>query len=77
MATEKKTVTAALLIIGNEILSGRTQDKNLAHIALTLNEVGVRLMETRVIPDIEGEIVEAVNTLRRKFDYVLDRKSVV
>lgn len=70
MATEKKTVTAALLIIGNEILSGRTQDKNLAHIALTLNEVGVRLMETRVIPDIEAEIVDAVNLLRRKFDYV-------
>jgi molybdenum cofactor synthesis domain-containing protein len=70
MANDKKTVTAALLIIGNEILSGRTQDKNLAHIATTLNEVGVRLMEVRVIPDIEGEIVDAVNTLRRKFDYV-------
>src|SRR3546814_9751709 len=59
-----------MLISGNEILSGRTQDKNLAHIALTLNEVGVRLMETRVIPDIEAEIVDAVNLLRRKFDYV-------
>lgn len=70
MSSKKKTVTAALLIIGNEILSGRTQDKNLAHIATTLNEVGVRLMEVRVIPDIEGEIVDAVNTLRRKFDYI-------
>jgi molybdenum cofactor synthesis domain-containing protein len=70
MATEKKTVTAALLIIGNEILSGRTQDKNLAYVANTLNEVGVRLSEVRVIPDIEGEIVDAVNLLRAKFDYV-------
>ena len=70
MATDKKTVTAALLIIGNEILSGRTQDKNLAHIATVLNEVGVRLTEVRVIPDIEGEIIDAVNTLRKKFDYV-------
>lgn len=67
---ETKTVTAALLIIGNEILSGRTQDKNLSHIAKTLNEVGVRLAEARVAPDVEAEIVDAVNTLRAKHDYV-------
>jgi len=70
MSTDKKTVTAAVIVIGNEILSGRTQDKNVAHIAVTLNEVGVRLSEVRVVPDIEAEIVDAVNTLRAKFDYV-------
>jgi molybdenum cofactor synthesis domain-containing protein len=70
MTEQKKTVTAAMLIIGNEILSGRTKDKNLAYVAETLNEVGVRLAEARVIPDIEDEIVDAVNTLRAKYDYV-------
>lgn len=70
MAQDNDTVTAALIIIGNEILSGRTQDKNLAHIAKTLNEVGVRLYEVRVVPDVEAEVVEAVNTLRKKHDYV-------
>ena len=70
MSTDKKTVTAAVIVIGNEILSGRTQDKNVAHMAVTLNEVGVRLSEVRVVPDIEAEIVDAVNALRAKFDYV-------
>ncbi len=65
-----KTVTAAVLLIGNEILSGRTQDANLNHIAKGLTEVGVKMAEARVVPDIEGEIVEAVNTLRAKYDYV-------
>lgn len=64
------TVTAALIIIGNEILSGRTQDVNLAYIAQHLNDVGVKMSEVRVVPDIEDEIVDAVNTLRAKFDYV-------
>ena len=59
---------AALIIIGNEILSGRTQDKNLAHLALTLNEAGVKLMEVRVIPDIEATIIETVNELKPRFD---------
>lgn len=63
-------VTASLVIIGNEILSGRTQDKNLAHIAVRINEVGVRLMEVRVIPDIEDTIVHTINELRAKHDYV-------
>lgn len=67
---EETTVTAALLIIGNEILSGRTRDANLPHIAKTLNEVGVRLMEVRIVPDIESEIVAAVNALRTRHDYV-------
>ncbi|HWL67406.1 MAG TPA: competence/damage-inducible protein A [Geminicoccus sp.] len=62
--------TAAVLIIGNEILSGRTQDVNLAHIARELGEIGVRLAEARVVPDIEAEIVDALNALRRRYTYV-------
>lgn len=63
-------VTACLVIIGNEILSGRTQDANLAYIAAGLNKVGVRLMEVRVIPDIKPVIVETINTVRAANDYV-------
>lgn len=62
--------TAAVLIIGNEVLSGRTQDANLNYIAKGLAGVGVRLKEARVVADIEAEIVEAVNALRAKYDYV-------
>ncbi len=62
--------TACLIIIGNEILSGRTQDKNLNHLALTLNERGIQLREARVVPDIEEEIVKAVNEARAKYTYV-------
>ena len=65
-----KPTTACLIIIGNEILSGRTQDKNLAYIADKLNGVGVRLMEVRVIPDIEDTIVATVNACRPQFDYI-------
>ena len=65
-----KIVTACLLIIGNEILSGRTQDANLAFIAKGLNEVGVRLREVRVIPDVAETIIATVNETRAKFDYV-------
>jgi molybdenum cofactor synthesis domain-containing protein len=64
------TVTACLLIIGNEILSGRTQDANLAYLAKGLNEVGVRLREARVIPDVPETIIATVNEVRAKFDYV-------
>lgn len=63
-------VTAALVIIGNEILSGRTQDKNLAYLAVKLNEVGVQLREVRVVPDIEAEIVAAINAVRTRYNYV-------
>jgi len=63
-------VCAALIIIGNEVLSGRTQDANLQFLALGLNEAGIRLKEVRVIPDDEAEIIETVNSLRAKFDYV-------
>jgi molybdenum cofactor synthesis domain-containing protein len=62
--------TAALAIIGDEILSGRTQDKNIAQIASWLNVQGIRLREVRVVPDDEGAIVEAVNALRARNDYL-------
>lgn len=65
-----KLVTAALVIIGNEILSGRTHDKNLPHIAVELNKIGIQLREVRVVPDIEAEIVDAVNAVRKRYDYV-------
>ena len=70
-AMSEKSVTACLIIIGNEILSGRTKDKNLAYLATFLNEeCGVQLRETRVIPDIEKTIIDTVNECRAKFDYV-------
>ena len=65
-----QVVTACVLIIGNEILSGRTQDTNLRHIAINLNEWGIRIRETRVIPDIEPVIIETVRAVRKQFDYV-------
>ena len=61
---------ASLIIIGNEILSGRTQDKNLSYLATWLNEIGIMLAEVRVIRDEEGEIISTVNLLRDKYDYV-------
>ena len=67
----ERIYTACVLIIGNEILSGRTQDTNLKHIAQVLGEQGVRVREARVIADVEEEIVSAVNEARAKFDYVL------
>jgi molybdenum cofactor synthesis domain-containing protein len=67
---ERKTVTACVLIIGNEILSGRTRDENLAFLAEQLNEAGVRLMEARVIPDVRDTIIDTVNAVRVQFDYV-------
>ena len=66
----KLTFNAAILIIGNEILSGRTQDTNTAAIALWLNSIGVKVQEVRVIPDIEKTIVDVVNNLRKINDYV-------
>jgi len=65
-----KVVTSAVLVIGNEILSGRTRDSNLHYLAGELTAIGIRLMEARVVPDIESRIVEAVNSLRALYDYV-------
>ena len=63
-------VNAAIVIIGNEILSGRTQDVNISTISKWLNTLGVRVLEVRVIPDLEKKIIETVNELRKNFDYV-------
>ena len=68
--SKKAKVNAAILIIGNEILSGRTQDTNTSTIATWLNSLGVLVGEVRVVPDIEKIIVETVNLLRKNFDYV-------
>ena len=62
--------TAALVVIGDEILSGRTQDKNVAQLATWLNVQGIRLAEVRVVPDVTEAIVEAVNILRARNDYL-------
>jgi molybdenum cofactor synthesis domain-containing protein len=64
-------VTAAVMIIGDEILSGRTQDTNLNFIAKYLGTYGVDLAEARVVPDIKDEIITALNALRTKYDYVI------
>jgi molybdenum cofactor synthesis domain-containing protein len=63
-------VTAALLVIGDEILSGRTKDKNIGYIAEYLTGIGVDLSEVRVVPDVEAEIVAAVNALRTRYTYL-------
>ncbi|MEK9717343.1 MAG: competence/damage-inducible protein A, partial [Pelagibacteraceae bacterium] len=65
-----KEFTAAIVIIGNEILSGRTVDKNTSFLAAWLGEKGVSVEEVRVIPDKEQVIIDTVNELRRKFAYV-------
>ena len=68
--SEKIKVNAAILIIGNEILSGRTQDTNTSTLALWLNSIGVKVQEVKVIPDVEEIIVNSVNLLRKQNDYV-------
>jgi molybdenum cofactor synthesis domain-containing protein len=65
------SVTAALLIIGDEILSGRTKDKNIGYIAEYLTNIGIDLKEVRVVPDEEPEIIAAVNALRQRYTYLL------
>jgi len=67
---KKKNINASIIIIGNEILSGRTQDTNTNSLAIWLNSVGVKVLEVRVIPDVEKTIVETINTLRKKYNYV-------
>ncbi|MEC9367771.1 MAG: molybdopterin-binding protein [Pseudomonadota bacterium] len=63
-------VTAALLVIGDEILSGRTKDKNIGYIAEYLTNIGIQLREVRVVADVEARIVEAVNALRSQYTYL-------
>ena len=63
-------VNAAILIIGNEILSGRTQDTNTSTLAIWLNSIGVKVNEVRVIPDDEKTIIDTINVLRKENNYV-------
>ena len=67
---KKTQVNAAILIIGNEILSGRTKDTNTSTLAIWLNTLGVKVEEVRVIPDIEETIVNTLNILRKKYNYI-------
>jgi len=70
MKKANKKLNAAIIIIGNEILSGRTQDVNVLNISNWLNKLGIKLEEVRVIPDIEKTIVNTVNEVRKRFKYV-------
>ena len=68
--TKNTKINAAILIIGNEILSGRTQDTNTSTLAIWLNSIGVKVSEVRVIPDVEKIIIETINFLRKSNSYV-------
>lgn len=70
MSDSERIYTAALIVIGDEILSGRTHDKNISQVASWLGIQGIRLSEVRVVPDKSDAIVEAVNTLRTRNDYL-------
>ena len=65
-----ETVTAGLLVIGDEILSGRTKDKNIGYVADYLTALGIDLLEVRIVPDIEERIIEALDALRARYTYV-------
>ncbi|NVK34029.1 MAG: competence/damage-inducible protein A [Rhodobacteraceae bacterium] len=67
---QNEIVTAAFIVIGDEVLSGRTKDKNIGFLADYMTNVGIDLAEVRIVPDIEDRIVEAVNELRAKYTYV-------
>ena len=64
--TNKKDINAGIIIIGNEILSGRTKDTNTSTLAVWLNSLGIKVDEVRVIPDIEQTIIDTVNIIRKK-----------
>jgi molybdenum cofactor synthesis domain-containing protein len=70
MNEPRKVITAAVLVIGDEILSGRTKDRNVGYIAEYLTNIGIDLREARVVPDVEEEIVAALNALRARYTYV-------
>jgi molybdenum cofactor synthesis domain-containing protein len=67
---DHEVITAAILVIGDEILSGRTKDKNIGYIAEYLTNIGIDLREVRVVPDVEEEVVTAVNALRKRYTYL-------
>ena len=68
--TNKKEISAAIIIIGNEVLSGRTKDLNTSTLATWLNSLGISVEEVRVIPDMEKTIIDTVHELRVKYNYV-------
>jgi len=69
-ANNSLKITASMLVIGNEILSGRTQDANIKHLGTELGLRGIQLQEVRIVADIEQDIIDAVNALRKRYDYV-------
>ena len=66
----KKEIFCGIIVIGNEILSGRTQDTNTSTLSIWLNSLGIKVQEVRIIPDIEEEIIKTVNELRKKYNYI-------
>ena len=66
----KSVITAAILVIGDEILSGRTKDKNIGYIAEYLTNIGIDMREVRVVPDIEEDVIAALDALRHRYTYV-------
>ena len=68
--TNKKEIIAGIIIIGNEILSGRTQDINTKTISLWLNTIGIKVIEVKIIPDVEKKIIDTVNEFKKRFNYV-------
>ena len=69
--TNKKEIIAGIIIIGNEILSGRTQDINTKTISLWLNTIGIKVTEVTIIPDVEKTIIDTVNEFKKSFNYVM------
>ena len=70
MKKANKKANAAIIVIGNEILSGRTQDVNVVHLSKWLNELGVKVEEVRVIPDLEDSIANTISDVRKNFKYI-------
>src|SRR5690606_10432565 len=70
LVQDNEIVTAAVLVIGDEILSGRTKDKNIGYIAEHCTAIGIQVREVRIVPDVEDDIVAALNALRARHDYV-------
>src|SRR5437763_15526397 len=73
---DEPAVTAAILVIGDEILSGRTKDRNIGYIADYLGQIGIDLREVRIVPDVEDEIVGALDALRSRYSYVFTTRGI-
>lgn len=70
MSEQEKSLSAGILIVGNEVLSGRTQDINIQFLATSLNDIGIRVREVRIVADIHTSVVQALNDLRQSYTYV-------